>query len=341
MSASLALGAVLLFDVRVVTAMLLLAELLALVPKGRSQLWKRALGALMSEAVAALACSVVLLVLAVHPSGGLLRHPHGALHPAEYLFIVAAGVFFAGLQFTLLQLDMAVRTGQPIRSSVLGSYSYGGWLVAAQASAGVLAALMYPTMGGWGLGIAVVMILVMRQSFVLLLEIRQGYNATVNVLIKAMEAQSPGREGVAEKNAYLCTTVGREIGMHGRELERLRYAALLLGVGCADENLEQDAIGRAGGRGPSRIVEDVQFLQDVLPILKVCDSPSSAEPATRSDLSCAYLVMSVGASTNTVSREQLARIRSRVSPRVAGDIDQALNEALSRGTIRASASGDP
>lgn len=339
MSSALALGALLLFDVRVVLVMLLLAELLALVPKGRNRMWRAALGALTAEGMSAVVCAALLVPLGLHPATGLLIRMGHALRPEQYLFVVLVGLFFAGLEFGLLQIEIAVGSSLPIRAALLGSLSYGGWLIAAQASAGVLAALMYRTMGVWGLAVSVVMILVMRQSFVLLLEIRQAYNATIDVLIRAMEAQSPGREGVAERNAELCTAVGRETGLHGHELERLRYAALLLGVGNLETDAECDADASVLAGGPARIVEGVEFLSDVVPVLRLCDSPRETTRARRSDLACSYTVMAVGVATNTVGREQMLLVRERVSPRVVREIDRALSAVLDSDGARTATPG--
>lgn len=325
MSSALALGALLLFDARIVLAMLFVAELLALLPRGRGQMWRPALTALTAEAAAAVVCSGMLASLGLHPSSGLLLHSGAYLRPQQYIFVLAVGLTFAALEFVLVQLVATVGSGLPIAASMLGSFSYGSSLIAAQVSAGVLAALMYRTMDAWGLLVSLVMILVMRQSFVLLLDIRQAYNSTVGVLIRAMEAQSPGREGLAERNADLSTRVGRLIGLHGAELERLRYAALLVGVGSSEEG---SASGPLADPASSRIVSDVEFLSDVLPVLRLCESPRAAAQSTRTDLVCAYVVVAVGAETGTVNAEKAEDMRERLSPRLVREVDAALSAAL-------------
>jgi hypothetical protein len=330
MSSSLAIGAMLLFDARVVLGMLIVAELLALIPSGRNAMWPRALGALTGKALAVVTCSALLVPFALHPSTGLLNSPLTVLRPEQYSYILVLGLFFAALEFGLMQLELAARTRQPIRAALLGSLAFGGWLIAAQASAGILAALMYRTMGVWGLAVTVIMILVMRQSFVLLLEIRQAYNATIDVLIRAMDVQSPGREGAAERDAALCTSVGRMIGVHGHELERLRYAALLRRVGTVDEpQLGEERVSAWRSSAPaSRIVADVEFLRDVVPILRICDATEPSVQATRSDLTCSYVVVAVGAATGSIASSERDRVRDRVSPRIVREIDRALGTLM-------------
>ncbi len=328
MSSALALGALLLFDARVVLIALVVAELIALIPAGRAQKLTAAATALTAEVVAAVVCSAALVPLRLHPHTHVLVVAGRGLYADEYVALLAVGLLFAALEFGLTQLLTGVRDIRPIRSSILGSVSYGGWLIGAQASAGVLAALMYRTMGPWGLVVAVVIILVMRQSFVLLLEIRGAYNSTIDVLIRAMEAQRPGREGVAERNADLATRVGRTIGLHGRELERLRYAALLAGLGDPDES-DETALGPSlSSRASSRVVEKVEFLSAVLPVLRLYDSPSSGEHVRRGDTICAYTVMAVGQATGTVTAAQLRELSERVSPRVTAEVDAALASVL-------------
>ncbi|HEY3317404.1 MAG TPA: hypothetical protein VGK50_03160 [Coriobacteriia bacterium] len=319
MSSALALGALLLFDVRTVLVSLVVAETIALAPPGRGQKWRSALPSLSAEAVSVVVCSSALVPLGLHPTTGVLLLSGKTLRPEQYAALILVGLLFAALEFSLLQVETAVRDNRPIRSSILGSASYGAWLIAAQASAGILSALMYRKMGAWGLVVGVVMILIMRQSFVLLLEIRRAYNSTIDVLISAMEAQSPGREGVAERHAELCTRVGRAIGLHGRELERLRYAALLMGVGI-DESVDTSPL-QLDARRSSKIVEGVEFLQDVTPLLRICEDPDDKSSASRSDLVCSYILMSAGVATRTLNVHQLKAIRERVSPRIVREVD--------------------
>lgn len=330
MSSALALGALLLFDARLVLFVLVVAELVAMAPRGRNQKWRTALSALTAEIVSVVSCSAALVPMGLHPSVGVLMKGGSGLLPVQYAGVLLVGLVFAALEFGLLQVASALRDQRPLAPSILGSLSFGTWLIAAQASAGVLAALMYRTMGPWGIAVSVVTILVMRQSFVLLLDIRQAYESTIDVLVRAMEAQSPGREGVAERNALLSTRAARALGLHGPELERVRYAALLLGIGDFEAASEALAASKPPS-GSSRIVEDVEFLSNVLPILRICDSPRDAAPARRADLMCSYLIMAVGEATNTVSESQLREVRERVSPRIAREVDEAVSASLATG----------
>ncbi len=320
MSAALVLGAVLLFDARVVIGLLLLSEALALIPRGRKDMWQAALQGLAAQAVAAIATSAVLVLVSLHPSGGLLWQRGTSLSALQYAYLLGAGLLFALLEFGLVQFEAAITSRQPVRSTMLGGFSFGIWLIAAHTSAGILAAIMYRTMSVWGLVVAVIMILVMRQSFVLLLDIRQAYNATIGVLIRVMDVQSPGHEGSSEQNALVSTAVGRALGLHGRDLERLRYAALLLDVGQEEGEQSHPA------DSAERILGDVEFLDDVVPILDLCNG--CRVQASRSDLTCAYIILAVGEATGSVQSHRTLTLRERVSPRIAADIERAVRTEI-------------
>lgn len=332
MSASLVLGAVILFDARVVLTLLLIAGLLTLLPPGRKVMWRAVLRCLAAQSVAAVATSAMLVPMSLHPSGGLLWQRETSLSPAQYAYLLLAGVLFASLEFALVQFEAAMRSRQPVRSAMLGGFSFGIWLIAAHSSAGILAAIMYRTMSVWGLVVAVIMILVMRQSFVLLLDVRQAYNTTIDVLIRVMDAQSPGHEGSSERNAKICTAVGRVMGLHGRDLERLRYAALLLDVGQEERDFSE------GRESAARILGDVDFLGHVVPILDLCNG-LPAGSTTRSDVTCAYIVLAVAEATGSVRSDRLVAMKPRVSPRVVRDVDDAVRVEVVPGVAESSGSG--
>jgi hypothetical protein len=143
-------------------------------------------------------------------------------------------------------------------------------------------------MSYWGLALVVLLLVVMRQAFVLLLDIRQAYQSTIEVLARAMEAQTKGRLGHAERVRDIATLAGRSIGLHGRGLESLQYAAMLHDVGAEeysdDVPAEDDGSRSDPSDVPSRsvaVVENVEFLADVVPILRILETPETAPRAGR------------------------------------------------------------
>ena len=72
------------------------------------------------------------------------------------------------------QAYMAHESGRPFHRLLVGNYRRQGPLVAAQVSASVLATITYPDMKAWSLVLVVALLLLMRQSLALLLEIREN-----------------------------------------------------------------------------------------------------------------------------------------------------------------------
>lgn len=190
---------------------------------------------------------------------------------AEYLVVAAAAVLFFVLDFLLLQVRTSIRLGTPLLGLVVGNLRLQGWMSAAEVSAAVLCVVIYEAMSVWGLVIVVCLLLVMRQAFALLMEVRLAYRSTVEVLARAMEAQDPGRRSHGERVASLATNAGRMLGLHGAGLESLHYAALFHDVG----RLGQESPVELQGTSSADILGNVGFLSKAVPILAVLESPDS------------------------------------------------------------------
>jgi hypothetical protein len=81
--------------------------------------------------------------------------------------------------------------------------------------------------------------------------------------------------------------------LHGRELERLRYVALLYDVGLGEGEGEEDAHrsdAPEASRISSRVVSGISFLADVVPVLELCES-GEAHGVGKDALVSAYVVM--------------------------------------------------
>lgn len=208
------------------------------------------------------------------------QRPTGSSWQWYALVAVAALLFFA-VDFFLLQLRASIRLRSPLWGLLAGNLRLQGWMSGAQVSAAVLCVVIYPVtdmgswdpfMGSWGLAIVVALLLVMRQAFALLIEVRLAYRSTMEVLARAMEAQDPGRRGHAERVARLATEAGRAMGLHGGELESLNYAALFHDVGRMGHEPVQ-GIEDAGSSAD--ILANVGFLSGAVPILRVLEAADS------------------------------------------------------------------
>ncbi|MCK8114569.1 HD-GYP domain-containing protein [Anaerosoma tenue] len=125
---------------------------------------------------------------------------------------------------------------------------------------------VYPSLGAWGLAIALLLTLILQNSFNLYLRIRRAYAQTIKALAHAAEMDRPQDVGHAERVAELAIAVGRESGLSSTELEHVGYGALLHDVGRIGYDGE-DADTTHPVRG-AEIVEAVPFLEGVAPLIR-------------------------------------------------------------------------
>lgn len=166
-------------------------------------------------------------------------------------------------------------------------------LLAAQWSTSLMLLFTYQGMGPWSLVPVVVLLLLMRQSHLLLTNIRETYLATVKVLAEAAESQDERRVGHADRVAQIAYTIGLSVGMSAAQLEAVEYAALLhdidiIGAEKEDAVLAADATLRIGS---AEMIREVGFFSAVLPILELCEGkPSALTSATAEQKNCALVL---------------------------------------------------
>jgi len=223
-------------------------------------------------------------VVAHGADGGVGNLTLGSL---DYLALGIGAVVFIALDILLEQAHTSLRLSISYLSLVAGNIQLRGWMVVAEMSVAALTVLIYLTMGPYGLVIATGMLLVMRQSFALLLEMRASYTATVEVLARSLEAYDPRRRGHAERVARMAADAARRMGFQSKRLEDVTYAALFHDVGRLGAD---DATGE-GERTSSEVLAEVNLLGGALPILRILDSPVEAEASpVEQDLIGAYLI---------------------------------------------------
>jgi len=137
---------------------------------------------------------------------------------------------------------------------------------------------MYRGMGYWSLVIFFLPLLVTRLSFKSFLGIRNVYRKTIEALANAIEAQNPNRHGHGRRVANYSVDIAKEIGVHGRELELIGYAALLHDIGMlgVDEDSLDHLLEQASsqsGEAPhaligAEVVEQVDFLKDAADMVR-------------------------------------------------------------------------
>lgn len=258
----------------------------------------------------------------------------------------AAAAVFIAVDALVEQIHAAARFRAPLRALLIGAVRLQGWMLAAEMSTAVLAVVLFRALPYWGLVITVGLLLVMRQSFAVLLEVRASYTSTVEVLARSLEAYDPGRRGHAERVARMCGEGGRMIGLQGRRLESLTYAALFHDVGT----LGSDDPSEAPERSSAAILSSVGFLAGALPILRILDTAAEDDASLdEDDLISAYLVARFSVLDSEINgdareREELA---NAVGARLYSSTRSAVERAVERverdaraGSLRADALAD-
>lgn len=176
------------------------------------------------------------------------------------------------------QLTISVNRGTPYIPAFLSSTRFLAPTYLALSSLGVLLAIMYKGMAYWSLPLFFLPLLVTRLSFKSFLDIRNVYRKTIEALANAIEAQNPRRRGHGQRVANYSIDIAKELGIHGRELELIGYAALLHDIGMLgvdedslDHLLEQ--VSARDGEAPhaiigAEIVEQVDFLKDAADMVR-------------------------------------------------------------------------
>jgi hypothetical protein len=265
-----------------------------------------------------------------------LLHPlmtRGLDPQAPWLWLVpvlAAAAAFVAIDALVEQSHAAVRFRAPIRALVAGAIRLQGWMLAAEISTAVLTVVLFKDLASWGLLVTVGLLLIMRQSFALLLEVRASYTSTVEVLARSLEAYDPGRRGHAERVAHMSTEAGRMIGLQGKRLEGLTYAALFHDVG----RLGSDDPTAQPEHSSAEILGSVGFLAGALPILRVLDTAGDDETSLdEDDLISAYLVARFSALDGELNGEitaESAELANSIGARLYASTRAAVERAVRR-----------
>jgi hypothetical protein len=203
------------------------------------------------------------------------------------LRVVPAAIVFMILDTVLQQVHTSARTRAHFFAMLLGTLELQGWMIAAETSVAVLTVLLFQAVQYWGLVVSVGLLLVMRQSFALLLEVRASYTSTVEVLARSIEAYDPDRRGHAERVARMVGEAGRMLGIQGKQLENLTYAALFHDVG----RLGADDADEAAALKSTDVLSNVSFLTGAVPVLSVLDNAAEdGASLDEDDLIGAYMI---------------------------------------------------
>lgn len=233
----------------------------------------RALDAARAVAVLALMAPWQLLLrqsLAASTSGDTL-----------ILYVLLAGMVYSGLDILTLAILHRLEGGLPVTEGIAALQRPLATMYLVHLAMAAVTVRLYVESGTWAFPIALLLTLILQNSFNLYLRIRRGYADTIGALAHAAELDRPHDSGHARRVADLAVAVGRRMGLSSRELERIGYAALLHDIGRMGD-IGDDASGVHAQRG-AEIVASVPFLAGVAPLIgrpvgeDAIDQPVGAE----------------------------------------------------------------
>lgn len=247
----------------------------------------------------------------------------------QMVVITIAAAAFIALDALVEQAHASVRFRAPLRALIMGAARLQGWMLAAEVSTAALAVMLFPTLEYWGLLVIVALLLVMRQSFALLLEVRASYTSTVEVLARSLEAYDPDRRGHAERVSRMSGEAGRRIGLQGKRLESLTYAALFHDVG----RLGADSLDEQPEHNSAEVLSSVGFLAGAIPILHILDSAAEGGSSLdEDDIISAYIVASFSAFDSRLNSgiEESEYLAGQVGSRLYASTRSAVDRAIER-----------
>ncbi len=143
----------------------------------------------------------------------------------------------------------------------------------ALAPMGFIMAMVYVSIGIWGIILFFFPLILARRSFELYTKMRKVYLDTIRALAAAIDAKDPYTKGHSERVAETSVALAQELNLSDRDIENIEYTALLhdIGkIGIADNILgknsrltdkEFDKIKEHTTMG-AKIIEPVDFLKN-------------------------------------------------------------------------------
>lgn len=150
--------------------------------------------------------------------------------PIGVLAAVPAALAVVVVEAGVVALSFWIEERRPVRA-VLGSFGPTFAQALPFALVGVLLGHLYIDVGWPVVLLLVVPVLLARDVFTSYLQLHAAHEATVELLVRALEAKDEYTAGHAERVARFARYVGEELGFLPWRLERLRVAALMHDIG--------------------------------------------------------------------------------------------------------------
>jgi putative nucleotidyltransferase with HDIG domain len=192
-----------------------------------------------------------------------------------FLPVILAGIAYVVLDVSTVALQLRLTPHGLGPSGVLSVFRPLASVYMVHIAMAAVALRVYPVLGAWAVGIALLLTLILQNGLNLYFRIRRAYTETISVLAQAAELDRPEDAGHARRVADLAVAVARRIGMSSRDLEHVDYAALLHDVGRIGYDGDPSDVAHAV-RG-AEIVAAVPFLASIAPIIARHHDPDSAD----------------------------------------------------------------
>jgi hypothetical protein len=191
------------------------------IPHIREREWRKSLFNVGSLGLSALAAASVFALVPESVVTGV---------GGQLLAALPAGLTYSLVNFLLLTCAFSLNDDRPLRD-VADELWLGDLQIFPFALIGVLLGRLYVDLGAWVIPLFVAPILIARETFSAYLALREAQEATISVLIRALESKDRYTAGHVERVANFANMMGIEIGLKPSQLERLRYAALMHDIG--------------------------------------------------------------------------------------------------------------
>jgi len=143
----------------------------------------------------------------------------------------------------------------------------------ALAPIGFIMAMVYVSIGIWGIILFFFPLILARRSFELYTKMRKVYLDTIRALATAIDAKDPYTKGHSERVAKMALALAQELNLPEREIEKIEYTALLHDIGKI--GVDERILGKDDGLTDeefkkikehtitgAKIIEPVDFLKD-------------------------------------------------------------------------------
>ena len=149
----------------------------------------------------------------------------------ELLGAVAAAVAYWLVDIALLGVTIRLRDGGTLQHQLSELWGFADFEIVVFAVLGVFLGRLYEVHGVLIVALFITPILAARQAFASYVAVNEQHEATLAVLVQALEAKDPYTGGHVARVAQFATYIGAELGFSPARLRRLHDAALMHDIG--------------------------------------------------------------------------------------------------------------